>query len=105
MSAAQLENLARDRVERIERERDLEDWLRYVVKDLSAVQVGIWRCPVGKVTCPPGQCGGADCECCENAQLWESPLGEDGWEPECGHCGRKALLVEVAGTFDYAEND
>ena len=97
MSRGQLENLVRDNIERISDDQVLDDWLPHVAADIRAVEVGVWRCLSGKVTCPEGECG--DCDCCENAELWESPLD---WEPECGHCGRKALLVEIVGRFDFA---
>jgi hypothetical protein len=97
MSKAQLENLARDKIERIA-DSD-SSWLRDVAADVHNVEVGIWRCVQGgESRC----CAGLDCdcgECCENGALWESPLD---WEPECGWCGRKALLVEIVGLFDYA---
>jgi hypothetical protein len=95
MSAAQLENLVRERIERIADDSD-SSWLRDVADDLGDVTVGIWRCPSGEITCAEGACG--DCDCCDNVTLWESPLD---WEPKCMYCGRPALLVEIAGRFDY----
>jgi hypothetical protein len=96
MSHEQLENLVRDRIERLTDDSDLS-WLRDVADDLSNVEIGVWRCPSGEITCAEGACG--DCDCCNNVTLWESPLD---WEPECGWCGRKALLVEIVGCLDYA---
>jgi hypothetical protein len=96
MSKAQLKNLVTDRVERMH-DHGLSDWLPNVVSDVSNVEVGVWRCPVGEVTCPEGCCG--DCGCCENAGLWESPFD---WQPQCVYCNRPALLVEHVGTFDYS---
>jgi hypothetical protein len=96
ISKAQLENLVRDRIERMADDSDLS-WLRDVADDLSNVDVGVWRCPSGEVGCAEGMCDD-DCNCCENAELWESPLE---WEPKCMYCGRPALLVEIAGRFDY----
>jgi hypothetical protein len=99
MSAAQLENLVRDNIERLSDDGELESWLPEVVADVGHVEVGLWRCPSGEITCPEDACG--DCGCCGNATLWESPLD---WEPLCGHCNRPALLVEVVGRFDYSRS-
>jgi hypothetical protein len=101
MSRAQLRNLATENIKRMA-DHGLSDWLPNVVSDVSRVEVGVWRCPVGEVTCPEGGCGGSDCECCEQSDLWESPLNGNDWEPECMYCGRKALLVEVVGVIDYS---
>jgi hypothetical protein len=100
-SKAQLENLVTDNVERMH-DHGLSDWLPEVESDVSQVEVGVWRCQSGEVTCDEGCCG--DCDCCGNAGLWESPLNADlmAWEPQCGECGRKAFLVEVVGCFDYS---
>lgn len=97
MSSAQLENLVRDRIERMSGDDGLDEWLPRVARDASDVMVGVWRCPSGEITCAEGCCDD-ECGCCDNSQLWESPLD---WEPECGCCGRKALLVEIVGRFDY----
>lgn len=96
MSRGQLENLVRENIERMSDEQGLDEWLPHVVADITSVEVGLWRCPSGEVTCPEGACG--DCDCCGNTTLWQSPLD---WAPECGWCGRKALLVEVVGRFDF----
>jgi hypothetical protein len=99
MSREQLENLVRERIERMADDTELGSWLPDVVDDLSSVQVGIFRCVQGgESRC----CAGPDCdcdECCENGALWESPLD---WSPACMYCGRPALLVEIAGRFDYS---
>jgi hypothetical protein len=97
MSKAQLENLVTENVERMADDHGLNEWLLGVATDVRSVEVGIWRCPSGEITCAEGCCGD-ECECCDNAGLWESPLD---WESECG-CGRKAFLVEVVGRFDYS---
>jgi hypothetical protein len=81
MSREQLANLVRGNVERLT-DDELGSWLPDVVDDIRSVEVGLWRCG-----------------CCDNPTLWESPFD---WEPECGWCRRKALLVEVVGTFDYS---
>jgi hypothetical protein len=94
MSRAQMMNLVTECIERTEDDHGLNDWLTGVAADAHSVEVGVWRCPVGEVTCAEGMCG--DCGCCDNARLWESPLD---WEPEC-RCGRKAFLVEIVGRFD-----
>jgi hypothetical protein len=71
MSAAQLENLVRNNVDRLEDDRELNEWLPGVATDVSSVDVGLWRCPSGEIACDEGCCG--DCDCCDNAGLWESP--------------------------------
>jgi hypothetical protein len=96
MSKLQLENLVRNNVKRMDDDHKLDWWLPGVATDVSSVEIGLWRCPSGEIACAEGCCG--DCDCCDNADLWESPLD---WEPEC-HCGRKAFLVEVVGRIDYS---
>lgn len=80
-------------------EHGLSDWLPQAAPDVSNVEVGIFRCVQGgenrctvESLC---ECG----KCCTNGDLWESPLS---LEPECAECGRKALLVEIVGVFDYS---
>jgi hypothetical protein len=100
MSTAQLENLVRNNVERMEDDHGLNEWLPGVAADVQSVEVGVWRCPSGEITCAEGYCGGdPDCGCCDNAGLWESPLG---WVPVCPGCGRKAFLLETVGLVDYS---
>ncbi|HCG02538.1 MAG TPA: hypothetical protein DEV93_18595 [Chloroflexi bacterium] len=104
-SKAQLRNLATENIERMEDEPGLlsgpHAWLPEVVKDLSHVEVGVFRCVQGgENRCNPGPECWCD-KCCTNGELWESPLNGNDWEPECGECGRKALLVEVVGCIDY----
>jgi hypothetical protein len=96
MSKAQLENLVTDNVERMH-DHGLSDWLPQVAADVCNVEIGIWRCPSGEITCAEGMCG--DCECCSNSNLWESPSD---WQPQCSVCNRPALLVEYVGRFDYS---
>jgi hypothetical protein len=66
MSCEQLENLVFGRSQRLSDDRALWDWLPHVAADLTAVQVGLWRCPSGEVICPEGECG--DCACCVGTQ-------------------------------------
>jgi hypothetical protein len=75
MSAAQLENLVRNNVDRLEDDRELNEWLPGVATDVSSVDVGLWRCPSGEIACDEGCCG--DCDFCDNAGLWESPFDWD----------------------------
>jgi hypothetical protein len=97
ISTAQLENLVRNNVERLEDDHELNEWLPNVVADVQSVDVGLWRCPSGEITCAEGCCG--DCECCDHTALWESPFD---WQPQCSWCNRPALLVEYVGRFDYS---
>jgi hypothetical protein len=98
MSHEQLENLVRENIERMADDGYLAAWLSEVAADVSNVTVGVWRCPSGEIGCAEGACGD-DCACCENSALWESPLD---WSPTCMYCERPALLVEIAGRFDYS---
>jgi hypothetical protein len=98
MSKAQLENLVRNNVERMEEDHGLNEWLPGVATDVHSVEVGVWRCPSGDVLCAEGMCSD-ECDCCGNAGLWESPFD---WQPQCSGCNRPALLVEHVGTFDYS---
>jgi hypothetical protein len=96
MSRTQLKNLVTENVERMH-EHGLSDWLPQVVADVQNVEVGVWRCPSGEITCAEGECG--ECDCCDYAGLWESPFD---WKVECLGCGQPALLVEYVGVFDYS---
>jgi hypothetical protein len=97
MNKAQLENLVRNNVERMEDDHGLSWWLPDVATNVQSVEVGLWRCPSGEITCAEGMCG--DCECCSNSNLWESPFD---WQVECADCGQPALLVEYVGRIDYS---
>jgi hypothetical protein len=74
---------------------------------ISRVEVGVFRCVQGgENRCNDHDNPGPECwcdKCCTNGRLWESPLNADlvTWDPECGECGRKALLVEVIGVIDF----
>lgn len=69
MSKAQLENLVTENVARMADDHGLNEWLPGVATDVQNVEVGIWLCPSGEITCAEGCCGGDDCECCDNAGL------------------------------------
>jgi len=90
LSPTQFKRYALDAFDRLEDDPLLDEWLPEVDPSGTA-PVGLWRCVSGEVTCPAGMCND-DCGCCENAELWESPIVA-GWEPECLACERKAVLV------------
>jgi hypothetical protein len=98
MNKTQLENLATENIERIKDDHGLATWLPEVAADVRSVEVGVWRCPSGKVNCAEGMCTD-ECGCCEKVALWESPLG---WAPVCPGCGRKAFLLETVSLVDYS---
>jgi hypothetical protein len=103
MSTGQLKRYATGDILLMEDEPYLNTWLPDVLREaggvpLTAVPVGTWRCPSGSILCDEGMCGG--CECCGDDSLFESPIVQ-GWEPECMTCGRKSLLVQPEGIFDF----
>jgi hypothetical protein len=97
ISTAQLENLVCNNADRLEDDHGLNEWLPGVAADVRSVDVGLWRCPSGEITCDEGCCG--DCDCCDNSRLWESPFD---WQVECPDCGQPAFLVECVGRFDLS---
>jgi hypothetical protein len=106
MNPRQLENFRRGNIKRLSDDETLYDWLLGSVEDVRHVEVGVMCCPSsGEITCPSGECSD-DCDCCQNAELMETALntkwGFD-WTPDCSHCGRNYVLVEVVGHRDYLQ--